>query len=145
MARWGWRVSQTRNAQHPLTRELIAKTEFFVEPNFAGRSIDEAPANITITTNAGQVLTESIEDPLGSRTRPMTAEALTLSSGIAQSANCRRTNLTLELLNKFEELRDISQLIQTLVADKKLLYSGEGYGHSNHSSRSCISHCSPEG
>ncbi len=135
------------NAQHPLTRELIAKTEFFVDPNFAGRSIDEAPANITITTNAGQVLTESIEDPLGSRTRPMTAEALTL-----KFRDCAKRQLppdridrALELLNKFEELRDISQLIQTLVADKKLLYSGEGYGHSNHSSRSCISHCSPEG
>jgi 2-methylcitrate dehydratase PrpD len=104
------------NAHDPLVRQLIAKTEFDVDPRFAGKPIDEAPASVTITTKDGQVWAESIEDPLGSPTKPMTDEALRL-----KFRDCLERRLTsesidraLEILGALEQLPDVDQLIRTL-------------------------------
>jgi 2-methylcitrate dehydratase PrpD len=114
------------NANHPLVRELITKTEFFVDPRFAQKTIDEAPASITITTTDGRVLTESIEDPIGSPARPMNMEALKL-----KFRDCIKKQLTpemgdraLELLADLEHLSDIGELVQTLTPLAKVQIRG---------------------
>jgi 2-methylcitrate dehydratase PrpD len=119
--RIGFESFTDENANHSLVRQLIAKTEFCVDPKFAGRPIDKAPAAITITTTDGQVLTEFIEDPLGSPTRPMTGDVLKL-----KVRDCFERRLTsesidsaIELLDTLEALPDVSQLIQTLVFTTK--------------------------
>ena len=104
------------NAKHPLVRQLITQTEFYVDPMFTEKKIDEAPANILIATNDGQVLKECIEDPLGNPTRPMTAEALRLKfkDCVVRRLSLESIDKVLEILTKLEDLREVGQLIQTL-------------------------------
>jgi 2-methylcitrate dehydratase PrpD len=109
------------NANHSLVRQLINKTEFYVDPKFAKRTIDEAPANVTITTTDGQKLAEAIEDPLGSPTRPLSGEALK-----SKFRDCLKRRVTsgnidraIELLAALEELPDVSKLIRALVPATK--------------------------
>ena len=109
------------NANHPVVRQLIAKIEFDVDSKFAGRTIDQAPANVTITTHDGEALAECIEDPLGSPTKPMSGEALR-----GKFRDCLERRLTsgnidraLEILAALEELPDIDQLIRALVSATK--------------------------
>ncbi len=113
-----WLESFTdENANHAVVRQLIAKIEFEVDPKFAGRTIDQAPANVTITTTDGRKLAEIIEDPLGSPTRPMSGEALR-----SKFRDCLKRRLTsgnidraVEILAALEELPDVGELIRALV------------------------------
>jgi 2-methylcitrate dehydratase PrpD len=109
------------NADHPVVRQLIARTEFYVDPKFAERKIDEAPANVTITTIDGQVLTESIEDPQGSPTRPMSDEALKTKfrDCLSRRLTAERIDRALEIVAGLEELSDVGQLIRTLTPAAK--------------------------
>jgi 2-methylcitrate dehydratase PrpD len=105
------------NANHPLVRQLINKTEFYVDPKFAGRTIDEAPANVTITTTDGQKLAETIEDPLGSPTRPMSGEALRskFRDCLKRRVTSENIDRAVEIVAALEELPDVSKLIRALV------------------------------
>lgn len=109
------------NANDPLVRQLIAKTEFSVDPKFAQRAIDEAPAKVTLTVNNGETVTECIEDPIGSPSRPMSYEALR-----AKFTDCVRHQLestsiqkAIETIANLEMLNDTSALVGALIPGDK--------------------------
>jgi 2-methylcitrate dehydratase PrpD len=106
-----------QNAKDPRVIKLIAKTRFYVEPDFSSCSIDEAPALVTVHLKNGTVMRKKIEDPLGSPTNPMSERRL-----FEKFRECTRRVLpkekvdrSLAILLELENLNTLGELIYNLV------------------------------
>ncbi|MDL2280921.1 MmgE/PrpD family protein [Selenomonadales bacterium OttesenSCG-928-I06] len=105
------------NVNDPVVKNIIANTEFGPDPKFADRSIDEAPAIVTITTTDGKEYTECVEEPLGSPKNPMSTEDLCNKfkdcAKVCLSEN--QINEAINLLLNLENVKTYEELLKTLV------------------------------
>lgn len=106
-----------RKVSDPRVLNLIYKTRFYVEPQFANRSIDEAPAVVKVRLKDGRELIKQIEEPLGSPENPMSQDQL-----IEKYKDCTlrvlaedRVETSLSMLSELETIGDVSVLINELV------------------------------
>lgn len=108
---------QDSKVYDPRVVNLIGKTRFYVEPEFAGRSIDEAPALIKIRLADGRELIKKVEEPLGSPKNPMSQVQLEnkYRDCTSRVLPAGKVDGSLSKLVDLESMADIKVLIKNLV------------------------------
>lgn len=101
----------------PRVLKLMEKTRFYVAPEFAQRSIDEAPAIVKVSLKDGRELIKQVEEPLGSPLNPMSLAQVTekfrdCTSRVLAAGKVERA---LSMLAELETLENINLLIDQLV------------------------------
>lgn len=97
---------------NPRVLDLISKTRFYMEPEFAQKKIDEAPALVKVKLKDGRELIKKVEDPLGSPRNPMTVAQL-----VEKYRDCvcrllpeQKVKESQEVLLELEKLTDLTVL-----------------------------------
>ncbi|MCL6449500.1 MAG: MmgE/PrpD family protein [Armatimonadetes bacterium] len=101
----------------PRVLNLIEKTRFYVAPEFANISIDEAPAIVKVSLKDGRELVKQLKEPLGSPLNPMSQAQLIekykdCTYGVLAAGKVERS---LAMLAELDALENIELLINELV------------------------------
>lgn len=102
---------------NPRVLNLIDKTKFYVAPEFAEKSIDEAPAVVKVRLKDGRELVKKCEQPLGSPANPMSQAQLVdkfkeCALRVLPSEKADKSKLILE---KLETIDNVNVLINELI------------------------------